>query len=98
MKGIFFGRLQLFVVIVDGFPDASGLKNLPEMQALQEMQIWSLGWEDPLEKEKGNPLQYSCLKNPMDREAWQAAEVAELDMMAHTHTHIEQLVVILAFS
>ena len=20
----------------------------------------------------GNPLQYSCLKNPMDREAWQA--------------------------
>ena len=21
----------------------------------------------------GNPLQYSCLKNPMDREAWQAA-------------------------
>ena len=22
--------------------------------------------------EIGNPLQYSCLKNPMDREAWQA--------------------------
>ena len=22
--------------------------------------------------ENGNPLQYSCLKNPMDREAWQA--------------------------
>ena len=21
----------------------------------------------------GNPLQYSCLGNPMDREAWQAA-------------------------
>ena len=21
---------------------------------------------------KGNPLQYSCLENPMDREAWQA--------------------------
>ena len=20
----------------------------------------------------GNPLQYSCLENPMDREAWQA--------------------------
>ena len=20
---------------------------------------------------RGNPLQYSCLKNPMDREAWQ---------------------------
>ena len=22
--------------------------------------------------EHGNPLQYSCLKNPMDRRAWQA--------------------------
>ena len=22
--------------------------------------------------EKGNPLQYSCLENPMDRGAWQA--------------------------
>ena len=21
---------------------------------------------------QGNPLQYSCLENPMDREAWQA--------------------------
>ena len=25
----------------------------------------------PSEGENGNPLQYSCLKNPMDREAWQ---------------------------
>ena len=23
-------------------------------------------------EENGNPLQYSCLENPMDREAWQA--------------------------
>ena len=23
-------------------------------------------------KGNGNPLQYSCLENPMDREAWQA--------------------------
>ena len=26
----------------------------------------------PGEGRIGNPLQYSCLKNPMDREAWQA--------------------------
>ena len=24
-------------------------------------------------EEHGNPLQYSCLENPMDRGAWQAA-------------------------
>ena len=31
----------------------------------------------------GNPLQYSCLENPMDRRAWQAAvhRIAELDMI-----------------
>ena len=28
--------------------------------------------EDPLAQEMANPLQYSCLKNPVDRRAWQA--------------------------
>ena len=28
--------------------------------------------KDPLEKGNGNPLQYSCLENPMDRGARQA--------------------------
>ena len=31
-----------------------------------------LGQEDPLERE-WQPLQYSCLENPMDRGAWWAA-------------------------
>ena len=34
----------------------------------------------------GNPLQYSCLENPMDRGAWRAAvhRVAESDMTEAT--------------
>ena len=42
------------------------VKNLP---AMQETQVRSLGWEDPVD---GNdyPLQYSCLENLMDRGAW----------------------------
>ena len=44
-----------------------------ESPAMQEMHIWSLGQEDPLEKGNGNPRQYFCLDNPMDRGAWQAA-------------------------
>ena len=32
----------------------------------------SVGWEDPLEKENGNPLQYSCLENSLDGGAWLA--------------------------
>ena len=39
------------------------------MQETQETQVW----EDPLEKEMAtHSLQYSCLENPMDREAWRA--------------------------
>ena len=34
--------------------------------AIQETWVRSLGWEDPLEKEKGYPLQYSDLENPID--------------------------------
>jgi len=41
---------------------------------MQEMQALSLGREDLLEKaNNGNPLQYSCLGNPMDRGVWWAA-------------------------
>ena len=42
------------------------VKNPP---AMQETWAQSLGWEDPLEK--GMATQYSCLGNPMNKEAWQ---------------------------
>ena len=34
------------------------VKNLP---AMQETQIWSLGWDDPLEKEMATHSSYLCL-------------------------------------
>ena len=46
------------------------VKNLPPVQETQETWVQSLGQEDPLKKENGNPLQYSCLENPMDRGTW----------------------------
>ena len=49
---------------------AQMVKNLP---AMRETWFRSLSWEDPLEVGRhGNPLQYSCLENPMDRGAWWA--------------------------
>ena len=45
------------------------VKNPP---AMQETWVQSLGWEDPPGEGDGNPLQYSGLENPMDREIWQA--------------------------
>ena len=55
------------IVSLTYFKVAQWVKNMP---AIQEMQIRSLGWEDTLEKEMAAHSQYSCLKNPMDREAW----------------------------
>ena len=46
------------------------VKNLP---AVQETWVWSLDREDSPGEENGNPLQYSCVENSMDRGAWRAA-------------------------
>ena len=45
------------------------VKNPPAMQEEQEMQVLPLGQEDPLGEGNGNPLQYFCLDNPMDKGA-----------------------------
>ena len=50
-------KCQIFV--------AQLVKNPP---AMRETWVRSLGWEDPLEKGNGNPLQHSCLENPLDGE------------------------------
>ena len=39
---------------------------------MQKTQVQSLGQEDPPGEGNGNPLQYSCLENSMDRGAWWA--------------------------
>jgi len=53
----------------------------------------------------GNPLQYSCLENPMDRGAWQATvhRVAESDMTEVTlhspmHTFLNMVLLLAHFS
>ena len=60
---------------------------------MQETQLRSLGWEDPLEKEMATPLQYSCLENPHGQRnlagysAWAHKELDTIEPL--THTHIE---------
>ena len=46
---------------------AQRLKCLPPMQ---ETRVRSLGQEDSAGEGNGNPLQYSCLENSMERETW----------------------------
>ena len=50
-----------------GFPGGSVVKNLPAKQeTVGSVPVWG---RSPGEG-NGNPLQYSCLENSMDRGAW----------------------------
>ena len=51
-------------------PGGTVVKSHLPMQEAQEKWVPSLGWEDSPRDGNGNPLQYSCLENSMDRGAW----------------------------
>ena len=52
-----------------GLPGGSVVKN-KNTPAMQETQVRLLGQEDYPGERNGNPFQYSCLGNPMDRGDW----------------------------
>ena len=78
---IMFLRASLVVQMVTNSP------------AIQETWVQSLSQEDSPGGGHGDPLQYSCLENPMDRGSWWAT-VHEVRVRhdwvtnTHTHTHI----------
>ena len=51
-----------------GASRAAPVKNPPSMQETGSVP----GWGRSPGEGNDNPLQYTCLENPMDREAWQA--------------------------
>ena len=55
-----------------GFPGGSVVKNLPANSEDAGDVNMILGLGRPPGGGNGNPLQYSCLENPMDRGTWQA--------------------------
>ena len=55
-----------------GFPDGTVVKNLPtNTEDARDMSLIPGSGRSP-GKGNGNPLQYSCLENPMDGVAWSA--------------------------
>ena len=49
------------------------VKMVKNLSAVQETQVRSLGWEDPLEREMATHSSILAWKNLMDRGAWWAA-------------------------
>ena len=70
-----------------GFPGGSAVKNLPAVQETEEMWVQTVGWEDSPGGGNGNPLQCSCLGNPMNRGAWQAI----VHRVAESQTQLKRL-------
>ena len=75
-----------------GLPGGA-VKNLPANAGGAKDMSSIPGWERSLGVGNGNPLQYSCLENPMDRGAWRATvqRVAKnrTRPSIHKHTHIQ---------
>ena len=75
-----------------GFPGGSVVENLPAKAG----EAGDLGSTPVSGKSLGggnvNPLQYSCLENPMDRGAWQATVqgVAKIQTLLRTYIHTQE--------
>ena len=68
-----------------GFPDGSVVKNLPANAGDSGL---IPGSGKPPREGNGNPLQYSCLENPMDRGTWWAAVYGVTDSDTTEHTQM----------
>ena len=61
------------------------------MQETPETWVQSLGREDYHRGGNGNPLQHSCLENPMDRGAWWATIQEATKSRTRLNTHMRAI-------
>ena len=77
------------ICVCVGFPGSSAVKNLPATGDLGSVP----GSGRSPGGGHGNPLQYSCLENPVDRGAWQDQSIGsqrvghDWSNLAHTHAY-----------
>ena len=70
------------VFLQQGFPGGSEVKNLP---AVQETWSWSLGWEDPLEKEMAGHSSILAWKIPRTEEP---GGLQSMGLIKESDTHL----------
>ena len=72
LKNYFLNVITFYIGLPRWHSGKKKKKICQPMQETQETHVQSLSWEDPPGEGKGNPLQFSCLGNSMDRRDWQA--------------------------
>ena len=79
------GNKQLMTKFM-GFPGGSVVKNPPANAEDVGNMCLILGWGRSPGEGNGNPIQYPCLENPMDRGPWRPIVhgATELDTAEHT--------------
>ena len=88
----FIFKIYFYFLLNIGFPSGSVIRIHPPMQETQEMRVWSLSWEDPLEKEMATHSSILAwripwiLQEPEGCSPWGHRE-SDATEHAHTHTH-----------
>ena len=79
-KMIQWGKTVVFFLLTNGdvITEHPHKKKLNKIQPIHQ----------PYGERNGNPLQYSCLENPMDRGAWRATVHGVRKSQTDTHTQI----------
>ena len=78
-------------ICTQGFPGSTAVKNLPANAGDAKNAVSMPEWRRSPGEGNCNPLQYSCLENPMDKGAWGATVrgiAKESDTCQHTHRHL----------
>ena len=60
-------------------------QTVKHLSAMLDTKVRFLGREDTPGEGNGNPLQYSCLENPMDRGAWWGCKESDTTEQLYFH-------------
>ena len=85
LKGSLSKHLFDVLITIGASRVAQEVKNPP---AMQEMGVWSLTWEDPLEKEVATHSSILAWKTPMDRGAWWATARGDTEGRMRLSAHV----------